>query len=495
MAHAESERVCIAIIGAGFGGIGLALRLLAAGIEDFLILERTDGVGGVWRDNSYPGAACDVPARLYSFSFAPWPHWSRRFAPQAEIRGYLEHLVERHGLAAKLRLRSEVQSARYDAATARWQIALGDGRGVEAQFLVAATGQLSRPRVPALAGLDRFAGASFHSARWRHDVALEHKHLAVIGTGASAIQIVPELARVAARLTLYQRTPPYVIAKPDREYGTRERALVAHFPLLARLARLGFYLGHEARALGFVSYPPLIGLFRREFRRHLERAIADPALRAALTPHEPMGCKRILTSNDYYPALARDNVELVATPIERIEADRIVCADGSARRAEVIVLATGFEANDFLAPIEIVGRDGLALASAWRNGAEAYLGMLVAGFPNFFVLYGPNTNLGHNSIVYMLECQFRYVLGCLAALARRGVHSIEVRAEAQRRFNAWVQGAIRGTVFARDCRSWYRDAQGRQVNNWPGYSLGYRWRTRAPRESDLLFADTHPSRL
>ncbi|WP_433226363.1 flavin-containing monooxygenase [Actinomadura formosensis] len=468
----------VVIIGSGFGGIGMAIRLREAGIRDVVILEKAEELGGTWRDNTYPGAACDVPSHLYSFSFERKTDWSRRFPPQPEILGYLRHCARKYGVLANIRFGTEVTEARFDEDAALWRISTTSG-ALEARVLVSACGQLNRPVLPPIGGRESFAGRSFHSARWDHGAGLRGRRVAVIGTGASAVQIVPEIAKEAAELRVFQRSAPYVIDKPDRAYRKWEQAVLRNVPGMWELSRARTYALYEARALGFVKYPKLMAMLEKRFTRTLKNGIDDPVLRDALIPGYPMGCKRILISNDYYPALTRPNVDLVTDPIERITPSGVATAK-RAYDVDVIVYATGFQAGGFLAPMKIVGRDGRELNEAWRDGAQAHLGITVSGFPNMFLLYGPYTNLGHNSIIYMLESQFRYVLGCVAALRRAGLAWIDVRPQAQDAFTREMRERMRATVWEAGCRSWYMTADGTVVNNWPGFTFAYRRATRRP---------------
>lgn len=472
----------VVIVGAGFSGIGMAATLLRAGWTDVTVLERGPDVGGVWRDNTYPGAACDVVSHLYSFSFAPEGRWSRRFAEQPEILAYLRRVAAEEGVTPRTRFGAEVAGADWDDTSRTWTVRLTTGEELVADVLVTGVGQLSRPAYPDLPGLDQFAGSCFHSARWEHECDLSGKDVVVVGTGASAIQFVPEVAKVAHRLTVLQRTPSYVLHKPDRAYGPRTKRLLARHTWLLRLDRWRSFWTHEARTLGFNVEPRLLGLYGARFRRTLDKQVADPLLRAKLLPPDHIGCRRILQSDDWYPALQRDNVEVVTSPVTRVLPHGVETADGAVHPADALVLGTGFTATDLLAPMEISAR-GRTLAQAWARGAEAYRGTLVAGFPNLFVLYGPNTNLGHSSIVLMLESQFRFVREVLRLLPVRG--SVEVRPEAQERDNAWLQAKLKGTVFATGCRSWYLTPDGRNTQNWPGSTLRFRLRTRRPRTQDL----------
>ncbi|AOZ08723.1 flavin-containing monooxygenase [Cupriavidus malaysiensis] len=472
------EPLAAILIGAGFAGIGMAVALRRAGIEDFLILERGRDVGGVWRDNSYPGAACDVPSHLYSFSFEPNPDWSRTFAPQAEIHRYLQHCARKYGLAPHLRFGAEVAQARYDEARALWQVTLADGATLHTRLLVSATGQLSRPALPKLPGIEHFRGHSFHSAHWDHGYDLSGKRVAVVGTGASAIQFVPAIAGSVGSLAVFQRSPAYLMPRPDRAYRGWEKLLYRRLPWAMRLHRAGIYLRYESRALAFTRFRWLMKLaVGLPFRRLLARQVPDAALRARLTPDYPIGCKRILLSSEYLRAMSQPNVTLVTAGIRRITADGIECADGAHHAVDAIVYGTGFAATEFLSPMRITGRDGQDLNEAWRHGAQAYLGLTVPGFPNFFMLYGPNTNLGHNSIVYMLESQIAHVLRCLQAMRDARASAIEVDEAPYRRFNTRVQQRLAGTVW-NGCTSWYVDASGHNSTNWPGFTLTYRWLAR-----------------
>jgi cation diffusion facilitator CzcD-associated flavoprotein CzcO len=465
----------VLIVGGGFGGIGMAITLKRAGIDDFLILERGAGLGGVWRDNRYPGAACDVPSHLYSFSFAPNPGWSRTFASREEIHAYLQRCAQEYGLSGQLRCGAEVARADFDEAAGVWRVHLADGRELAARVLVSATGQLSNPLLPQIPGLQDFTGPAFHSARWNHDADLSGKRIAVIGTGASAAQFIPAIAASAATLTVFQRSPAWVIPRADKPYPRWRQRLFGAWPWTMRLHRAFIYTRYESRALAFTRARWLLQVAAGlPFRRMLARQVPDAALRARLTPDYPVGCKRILQSSDYLATFARPNVELVTEGIARVTASGIETADGRRHEVDAIIFGTGFAASRFLAPMRIAGRDGLGLESAWRDGAMGYLGMTVPGFPNFFMLYGPNTNLGHNSIIYMLESQFAHVLRCLRALHSRGAGLAEVGEGPCRAFTEAVRERLARSAWT-GCRSWYLDEQGRNTVNWPGFSLTYRW--------------------
>jgi cation diffusion facilitator CzcD-associated flavoprotein CzcO len=466
----------VIIIGAGFGGIGMAIALGQAGLDDFVVLDQADDLGGTWRDNSYPGLTCDIPSQLYSFSFRPW-RWTRRFPARDEILAYLHALVDEHGLRPHLRLGAGVTAADFDERRALWTLTLDHGATLETTAVVCAVGQLGHPVLPGIAGRDDFTGPSWHSARWNHDADLAGQRVAVIGTGASAIQFVPEIAKVAAHVDVYQRSAPYVLPKADRPYRDRELALFDRVPAVRKADRLRIFLYGELLTTGFVLSSKALALPMAMWRRQLRTAITDPELRARCVPDYVMGCKRVVFSNDWYPALARPDVALITDRIDRIVPDGVLTADGATHPADVIIYATGFQATQFLTTMQVSGRDGARLHDAWRDGAHAYLGITVAGFPNFCMLYGPNTNLGGNSILYMLEGQIGYVLGALQALNAHRLAWLDVRPDVQDSFNAWVQSASRSSVWETGCHSWYTVA-GRNTNNWPDHTFRYRRRVR-----------------
>ncbi|TFV91367.1 NAD(P)/FAD-dependent oxidoreductase [Blastococcus sp. CT_GayMR16] len=468
----------VAIIGTGFGGLAAAVRLKQAGIEDLVLFEKSSDVGGVWRENTYPGAACDVPSHLYSLSFAPKADWSRRFAPQAEIHQYLRDVARDFDVRPHVRFDTEVLAAAFDEATGRWRLTLAGGAEHEADVLISATGQLSRPSTPDVPGLESFQGALFHSAHWDHGHDFRDERVAVLGTGASAIQFVPAIAPHTAHLAVFQRSAPYVLGKPDRAYRARALRAFRWVPGLLRLSREGNYLTNELRSLGFNTEPRLLFAHRARFRRHLAREVRDPALRQKLTPTDPMGCKRILMSNDWYPALQLPQVDVVEERIAEVRPHSIVTVDGTEREVDAIVLGTGFAATEFLAPMTITGRGGRDLHQQWKDGASAHLGTVVPGFPNLFVLYGPNTNLGHNSILVMLEAQVGWVVQAVRVLRDRRIGWMDVRADVAAAFDAWVQRRLRGTVFATGCHSWYLTERGRNTQNWPASTLTFRRRMR-----------------
>ena len=478
----------IAIAGAGFGGIALAVALKRAGIESFTIYERAAEVGGVWRDNAYPGAACDVPSLLYSFSFAQDYAWSASFAPQAEILDYLRRCVVRFGLASHIRFNVEISNATFDAQACDWHLETAPGERIDADVFVSAVGLFNRPALPDIPGRDDFAGEQFHSARWPSGYDLSGKRVAVVGTGASAIQIVPAIAPLVARLHVFQRSPHHILPRADPGVigagSWREK-------LTRRLKRLRIFLQFE-NAVRRRGSPRLTRKGEQAFRVYLESQVVDPALRARLTPRFPLGCKRVLQSNDWYTALQRPNVELVDTPIESIGRDFIRTRDGRSRAVDAIIYSTGFTPTDYLVPMRVTGRDGRELKDAWRTGAEAYLGITVSGFPNFFMLYGPNTN-AVGSIIHMLESQADYIVRAILALRRRGADFMDVRAAAQRHYNEAVQRRIGQTVLVDpSCHSYFRTPSGKVTTQWPGFMSEYRRRTRSVRLDDYDFgrADT-----
>jgi cation diffusion facilitator CzcD-associated flavoprotein CzcO len=472
----------VVIIGVGFGGIGLGIKLKLAGLDDFIILEKSDCIGGVWRENRYPDAACDVPSHLYSFSFEPRADWPDKFGKQADILDYLTLCARKHKLESHIRFGAEVSKAHWDKAPCHWIVQTSDGHVYEAQALIAATGQLSRPYISALPGLQSFAGTAFHSAEWRQDYDFSGKRVAVIGT--SAIQFIPAIAPLVSKLIVFQRSAPYVLPKPDKVYPQWQREMFARYAVLLRLSRLATFIRHEMMAFAFVTWRAAMNIKKWSFRRFLRRSVKNESLREGLTPDYRMGCKRILVSNDFYPAMSRPNVELVTQAIDEVRPDAIVTADGRARDIDCIIFGTGFAATEFLVPIKITGARGQDLHHSWQSGVKAHLGMTVSGFPNFFMLYGPNTNLAHNSIVYMIENQIRYVMACLTRLNRDEIRSIEIRQDIQDRYNAKLQRRLQKAMWSKGCKSWYLTADGTNTANWPGYSLEFTFRTRAPKWED-----------
>jgi cation diffusion facilitator CzcD-associated flavoprotein CzcO len=465
----------VVILGAGMSGVAAAIALTRAGKRSFVMLEQAAGIGGTWWDNRYPGAQCDVPSHLYSFSFAPNPDWSRAFAPAAEIQRYVERVARQAGITDRLRLGVRVLSARWDDATGRWDIATTGGTFRPRHFVVS-LGPLNHPRYPD--GIEAFQGPVQHTSRWDPGVDLGMRRVAVIGSAASAVQVIPPLAASAAHVTVFQRTPSWVVARPDRPYGSLERALFRFAPW-SRLYRWWLYWEFEARVPAFRGRGLAHTLLRRMARQQLERQVADPALRERLTPTYPIGCKRILLSNDFYPTLAQENVTLVNAAAARFTANSVIAADGTETPVDAIVCATGFDAMDPLASLPIEGRDGATLAATWRDGPEAYRGVTVPGFPNLYLMLGPNSATGHTSVLIPIEAQAGYVVTCIEALARGNADSLEVREAAMRLYNARIQTRLAATVWASDrCRSWYKTPSGRVLAIYPGpitrYALGLR---------------------
>jgi cation diffusion facilitator CzcD-associated flavoprotein CzcO len=467
----------IAIVGTGFSGLGMAIRLRQEGEEDFVLLERADDIGGTWRDNTYPGCRCDVPSHLYSFSFAPNPNWSSTFSPQPEILDYLRDCAERYGVMPHVRFDTELQSAIWDDDDGLWRIETSQG-DMTANVLIAAQGPLSDPSLPEVPGIDSFEGTAFHSAQWDHDHDLSGKRVAVVGTGASAIQFVPEIQPKVAKLHVFQRTAPWVIPHRNRPMKRWERALYRLFPSAQLAMRAGIYWAREGFVLQFRRRA--VGkLLERISLRHLKDQIEDPALRKRLTPSYRMGCKRILPTDEWYPALAKPNVEVVTDGITEVRPHSVVAADGTEREVDTIIFGTGFHVTDVPIADRISGRDGRTLAEVWQGSMQAYKGTTVAGYPNLFFLVGPNTGLGHTSIVFMIESQIAYVLDALRTMRRRGARTVEVRGEAQTAYNAELDRMTEDTVWVTGgCTSYYIDRNGHNSALWPTYTWSFRRRLR-----------------
>jgi cation diffusion facilitator CzcD-associated flavoprotein CzcO len=464
------------IVGAGFSGLCAGIELRRAGITDFVILEKADRVGGTWRDNHYPGAACDIPSHLYSFSFAPNAKWSRSYGGQAEILAYLEHCADAFELRPHLRLGTTVEGAAYDEPSGTWTVHVRGGVPLVARTLILGNGALHVPALPDLPGRDRFAGAAFHSSRWDDRVALDGKRVAVIGTGASAVQFIPQIAPRVAQLSVFQRTPPWILPKSDAAIGRSRRWIYQHVPGAHWLHRTLLYWLLESRVLGFAFAPWINRIAEWVVRRHLARSVADPALRERLTPSYRLGCKRVLISSDYYAALCRDNVELVTDPIAAIEPAGIRGNDGSLREFDAIIYGTGFHLSDVSA-IRIVGAGQRELSEVWRSAVRSYLGITVSGFPNLFLMFGPHTVLGHNSMIFMIEAQARYAVQAIRALGRNALASLDVLPAVEQAFGAEMTRRLKRTVWTTGCRSWYMAPDG-DVLLWPGFTFDYWRRTR-----------------
>jgi cation diffusion facilitator CzcD-associated flavoprotein CzcO len=478
MPGSEPRHVRVGIVGAGFAGLGMAIRLKRAGIDDFVVWERDPEVGGTWWANTYPGCQCDVPSHLYSFSFAPNPNWSRTYSKQPEIERYIQDVTDRHGLRPHIRTKCALLDARWDEANDRWRVTTEQGE-YTADVVVAGPGPLSEPSIPSLEGLDTFAGTTFHTATWDHDHDLTGRRVAVIGTGASAIQAVPEIQPLVESLTVFQRTPPWVVPHSDRPISDTERRIYRALPPVQRAVRTGVYFGRELLVAGLVYRPKLMGLLQKVAKKHLDKDVKDPDLRARLTPDYALGCKRILPSNRWYPAITKPNVDVVTSGIDHVRPDGIVDRDGELHQVDTIIFATGFHVTDIRIADRITGAAGTTLAEEWNGSPEAYRGTAVAGFPNLFFLVGPNTGLGHNSIVFMIEAQVQYVVDALAHMDAARATRVEVRSEAQRAYNERIQAKLADTVWnTGGCSSWYIDRNGRNATIWPDFTFRFRSQTR-----------------
>ncbi|MBF6078679.1 NAD(P)/FAD-dependent oxidoreductase [Nocardia beijingensis] len=463
------------IIGSGFAGLGLAIRLTQQGRNDFLVLERGSDVGGTWRDNTYPGAACDVPSHLYSYSFALNPNWSRSFSRQGEIQQYIQDVSKRYDVRDKHIFDCDVTSARWNNETALWEIESTKG-SFTADTVISAVGALCEPALPDIKGIGEFEGEIFHSARWNHDADLTGKRVAIIGTGASAIQIVPAIAAKVGHLDVYQRTAPWLLPRLDRPYTTAERLAFKHVPGLQRLSRAAIYAARETQVVGLAKVPALMQLFEAIAKAKLRHEIRDPELRAKVTPNFRIGCKRMLISNDYYPALARPNVDVVTDGIAEVRANSIVTKDGTEREIDALIVATGFHVTDSPTYNTITGRDGRTLSEVFDDiGQQGYKGAAIANFPNMFFLLGPNVGLGHTSMVYMIESQINYIADALATFDRLDLRTVEVRRDVQDAYNADLQRKLANSVWLTGgCSSWYLDKHGNNTTLWPDFTFEFR---------------------
>ncbi|MGO4617775.1 flavin-containing monooxygenase [Nocardia sp. 2YAB30] len=467
------------IIGSGFAGLGLAIRLTQQGRNDYLVLERGSDVGGTWRDNTYPGAACDVPSHLYSYSFELNPNWSRSFSRQGEIQQYIENVSTRYGVRDKHLFDCDVTSARWNNDSAVWEIESSQG-SFTADTVVSAVGALCEPALPDIKGINGFEGEVFHSARWNHDADLTDKRVAIIGTGASAIQIVPAIAPKVGQLDVYQRTAPWLLPRLDRPYTKAERLAFRYVPGLQRLSRAAIYAARETQVVGLAKFPALMQVFELLAKAKLRQEIRDPELRAKVTPNFRIGCKRMLISNDYYPALARPNVDVITDGIAEVRKNSIVTKEGTEREIDALIVATGFHVTDSPTYDTIVGRDGRTLSEVFDEiGQQGYKGSTIANFPNMFFLLGPNVGLGHTSMVYMIESQINYVADALATVDRMGLRTVEVRRDMQDAYNKDLQQKLSGSVWVTGgCSSWYLDKHGNNTTLWPDFTFEFRRRTK-----------------
>ena len=466
------------IIGAGFSGLGMAIKLKKEGMTNFVVLDRNPHLGGTWWDNSYPGAACDVQSHLYSFSFEPNPNWSRQFSPQEEILKYMEHCATKYGLNEKIQYNSTVNGAEYNDDSSIWTVTTANGKSYQARYVISCSGGLSQPSLPEIKGLDDFKGKMFHTARWDKNFDITGKTVAVIGTGASAIQIVPAIVPKVKQLYVYQRTPSWVIPKPDFVIGGFRKKLFSTLPVTQYMVRGWMYWVHELMAIGFVANKSVLEFATKIVARHIKKSVKDETLRKKLTPNYTLGCKRILLSNDYYPALQQPNAEVVTDGIKEINEHGILTVDGKQRDVDAIVLATGFHAAEGMLVYDVKGKNGLQLSDAWKDGAEAYLGTSVAGFPNWFFVVGPNTGLGHTSVIIMIEAQIKYIMAAIKTMKQQNAQTLDVRPAVQKTFNEEMQQKLGKTVWqAGGCVSWYQMKNGKNVTIWPGFTFSFIQRT------------------
>ncbi|MBQ6640030.1 MAG: NAD(P)/FAD-dependent oxidoreductase [Saccharopolyspora sp.] len=484
--RAPRHDTSVIIVGTGFSGLGTAIKLKEAGIEDFLVLEKDHDLGGTWRDNTYPGCACDVPSLMYSFSFEQNPEWSRLFAEQQEISEYLQRCADKYGIREHIHYGVEFTGSEYDESTRSWHVATADGTEYVGKALVMGVGALHIPSYPELDGIERFQGEVFHSAQWNHDYDLRDKRVAVVGTGASAIQFVPRVAEQAGKLHLFQRTPPWIQPKPDQEIPHSVRKWFRRVPGLQRAARTAVYWVLEFRSVAVLRSKWLGKVSEHLAKRYIRRAVKDPATREAVTPKYAMGCKRILLSSDYYPALNRSNVDLRTDGVAEVRENSVVSGDGQEHPVDAIIFGTGFHVTDAFDHLDVAGRNGYKLRDAWKDGMQAHLGITVSGFPNMFFLLGPNTGLGHNSVVFMIESQINYVLSCLRPILRGDVDQVDVRQSVQDEFNDRIQHQLSDAVWsAGGCQSWYLDVNGVNRTVWPGFTWNYWLRTRKADPADF----------
>ncbi len=473
----------ITIIGTGMGGLCAAMQLLRNNIDNFILIEKEREFGGTWRDNIYPGCACDVPSHFYSFSFEGKPDWSRIYPPRDEIFDYMTGLAAKYGLYEKTQFNTEITEANYNEATQKWQLTTAGGETLETDIVITGLGQLNRPKTPKIKDQRKFNGITFHAAQWQYETDLTGKRIGVIGNGPSAAQFIPEVAKEAGHLTIFQRSPCHVVPRNDREYNRIEKFLFKYVPGLRKLYRGMIYWTLEKnfnifnrgnKSNFWIKLFSMGGTLEEAIETHFDEQIEDKALRKILKPDYPIGCKRVVISDDYYPTLQRDNVSLVVDGIKQFTANGIKTINGDEHNLDVIIYGTGFESTDFLAPLYITGKQGKDLNTTWRQGAEAYLGITMPDFPNFFMLYGPNTNLGHNSILFMLECQVNYIIGAIKSLSTHHASSMSLKPEKMQEFGKHLKARLETSVWAADCQSWYKNEHGKITNNWPDFTYLYR---------------------
>ncbi len=474
MSDSSTKTVKLAIIGTGFSGIGMAIRLKQLGRDDFTIFEKAEDVGGCWRDNTYPGCCCDIPSHLYSFSFEQRAEWSRKYPSQGEIHQYLKDCAEKYQLHSKIQFNSHVIEIRYHDRDKLWMLTMASGEKVMANFVIAGKGPLHTPNLPSIDGLESFSGCVFHSSQWDHSYDFSGKRVAVVGTGASAIQFIPQIAPKVAQLYVLQRSPGWMLPRPDRAIRGWEKWLFKRIPGLLKVYRKYQFWIHEMRVIAFREGTFLHRKTVAMAEKYMRSEVSDPKIQQKLLPNFSLGCKRMLISNDYYETFNRDNVELIAAGIERVEGNRVFAADGSSREVDAIIFGTGFEAADPIAPNFLYGPDNSDLFDRWDDeGAQAYKGVCVAGLPNFFFLVGPNSGLGHNSMILMIEAQIQYILDCLEYMDAQGIDQWQVQRSAQDRYNQDIQGDVDESIWASGCRSWYLNKKGRNTTVWPGFVYEY----------------------
>ncbi|NHB58576.1 NAD(P)/FAD-dependent oxidoreductase [Acinetobacter sp. 194] len=483
-----NQKVKIAIIGAGFGGIATAIRLLQANIHDFVIIEKANDVGGTWRENQYPGAACDVQSHMYSLSYVPKSDWSKRYAEAPEIFSYIQSVIKDYDLKKYIKFNQELSSARYDEQNCRWHLVLNGQDQLEAQFVIFANGPLHIPQIPKIKGIEKFKGEVFHSSHWNHDYALQGKKVASIGTGGSAIQYIPEIAPEVDQLYVFQRTAAWVIPRDERAYSNLDKKLFAKFDWYRKLHRARLYWSNESRVMPIVQ-PKMMKIGQKLAELFIRYQVKDKAVAEKLTPNYTMGCKRILVSNKYFPTFNRQNVELVTDAIQEITEDSIISRDGKNRKIDCLIYGTGFitDPRIYLKSFECYGEKGLELKQVWKDGAESYYGMSTKGFPNFFQLLGPNTVLGHNSVIFMIESQVNYILQLIQTVDRTHTQAVVVKDQVQDQFNEKIQDQFQGTVWQSGCVSWYQQDGGKNFALWPSYTWKYWLNTLKVNPSDYRF--------